>query len=225
MKCSPILHKNVDASRIRGKQVVGQADIELQAQLGRGAGHAHHGAAVGVEAIAAQVERMEYELEVGCVARLLFERAAVHERIEARQVPLLVVGHQVAARAVQIGLELDVHLEVAVHGAQAGHVSERYVRLLDHLHREVAAQRVHAADGDGGQWRALLVQVADGGGDLVLAVLDDGVLDEQDAYQGVRQQQHDPHQRDEKERRAHDVRNAVDLKRFQVFAYFFASKT
>ena len=165
---------------------------------------------------------MEYELEVRRTTGLLLERAAVHERIEARQVTLLVVGHQVAARAVQIGLDLRVHLEVAFDRAEASQVFERCVRLLDQLNREVAAQRIHVADGNGWQWRALLVHVADGGGDLVLAVLDDGVLDEQDAYERVRQQQHDPHQRDEKERRAHDVRHAVDLQRFQVFAYFLA---
>ena len=168
---------------------------------------------------------MEYELEVGCVARLLFERAAVHERIEARQVPLLVVGEKVAARAIQIGLDIRVHLEIAIHGAEASQASNRYVGSSDQLNREVAAQRIHVADGNGWQWRALLVQVADGGGDLVLAVLNDGVSYEHGADERVRQQQHDPHERDEKERRAHDVRHAVDFHLFQVFAYFLGSKT
>ena len=171
--------EDIDASRVRGVEGVGQADVELHVELSRRPGHAHLDGAVGVEAIAAQIEGMKDELEVALgAARLLLERAAAHHVVQHGQVALLGVGEQVAARALQVGLNLAIGVEVALHGAEGGELSEREAGSADQIGRVVAAQRVHVAHGNGGKGRLLLAHVANCGGDLVLAVLDDGVLDE-----------------------------------------------
>ena len=110
----------IDASRLgRLAQIVGQTDKHLDVQL-YGETHEARGlAAVAVEAIAGEQQRMKDKLEVAGRALVVVERALPeHVAHQRRHVLLLLVGEQVAARSVQISLQFIVDIVVGLDRAE-----------------------------------------------------------------------------------------------------------
>ena len=81
---------------------------------------------------------MKEKLEVGSVASLILKPAAEHGLVHAPEHLLLGVGEQVAARAVQIGLEILVDEKVSVYGAKSSEKGITRIQRRDQRSRVVA---------------------------------------------------------------------------------------
>ena len=163
------------------------------------------GVVAGVELQTVQVGRM---VEVGegrrDIARIVLDVAADHGAVHVAHARLLLFG-EVAAR-----LRLPVHLELneIVVGVVA-HLGN--VRLLQQLHIVVRVQRVDIAYGQCGEGRLAFDDQAIVGRHLELEVVHEAHGDQIEA-EDCRAYEHEyPHDFEEEQLRAEDVRQAVDF--------------
>ena len=219
-RLAAIQEHHVDATRIGGVERVGQAGVELQRHPGGHARHAEFGVALAVETVAGQQVRLKDKLKRRRVARYALKHTAHHEILERTELALFGVGEQVAARPVQIGLDVRVGEVVARHGAQLHAPSHGDVRLREESARQLAAEYVRIADDESGKNGLLLGQVANGGGDLVACVLKHRVLDEPRAHERVAEQKRQPHEPRDEMCRADDVRHGVHFHPFEMLGKF-----
>ena len=186
---------------------VREACVEFDLELLRLAGYAEIGEAVGVgvEAVAVVVDRIEYEREVGRVARLIHERARDEHGVQVAHA-LDLRGTQVGARRVE-RVRLQREYVVRVVGDVGRHEQRRGV---------VSRQRIVGAYGDGGKERALLDDETRGGGDLIGGIRLYRAHDEHGARTRRHGQHEAPHHAQAQVWRAQHIGHAVDAQRVQM---------
>ena len=124
---SHVVYEHVDALELRRAvrardewRVGGQPGVEIESQAvvdeARAVGHFER-TGVAIEAVAVQISRMEYPVEVVRPARVEAEGAVDKKLVQVAQHALLVVGHVAALSLLGVLLNCRVHARVLVYEA------------------------------------------------------------------------------------------------------------
>ena len=185
-----VVHEEIDAlgdgPRVERRRRV---RVQLQQQLTHDAAEARDSRAIGVEAIAVEIERMKHVGEVARAAGRAGKGAAIEERVQIGEIAPLGVGEQRAARLVEH--VLDEHEgEVVVVLVAVDHVQD--ARLREQIDRELARKRIDWTDGDCGKDGLRLDNHSHRGAHPVLLVLVDSAQYEREAEASAAYEQHGP---------------------------------